>query len=345
MARKSTNTVTLKEVAAHAGVSIAAVSKVLHGRGPNVRVSEATANAIRQSAIALNYTPNLVARSLRMNRTHTVGLVFENFGEIAAGPLYYVHLLDGVASVLFQNHYKLTILSEVPAGEVPVLLGGGGLDGLIWCKMPEDQALLDLLQESPTPVVALNSPSPNVDPVIPYICCDNEGGAALVAEHLTRLGHRRIAFAKEIGEETTPDALSRLKGFRAAMAKAGLEFGERDVLTWHRESYEVVDWLEENPEYTAIFAWNERLGAEILKQCQRAGIDVPRRLSVVGFDSTQYCETTVPRMTAVRQPIREMAATATKTLLSMIDGEMPRVLSRRFACTLDVRDSTGIAIH
>lgn len=343
MQRRTASNVTMKQVAAHAGVSIAAVSKVLHGRGNNVRVSDSTAEAIRKAASELNYTPNLLARSLRMSRTHTVGLVFENFGEIAAGPLYYVHLLDGVASVLFRHHYRLTILSEVLPSEIPNLVGGGQLDGLIWCKIPDDQSLLNLLSEAETPVVALNSPSPLVDPAIPYICCDNEGGATLVAQHLANLGHKRIAFAKEIGEENTPDALSRLKGFQKAMRSLGLRFGESDIVTWRRESHEVGDWLKSNPEYTAIFAWNERLGAEILKRCDELDISVPGRISVVGFDSTQYCETTQPRMTAVRQPIHEMAATATKTLLSMLDGETPRAPCRQFACTLDVRDSTGIA--
>jgi len=343
MPRKMGNSVTMKQVAACAGVSIAAVSKVLHGRGDNVRVSESTAEAIRKAAAELNYTPNLLARSLRMSRTNTVGLVFENFGEIAAGPLYYVHLLDGVASVLFRHHYRLTILSEVSPSDVPNLIGGGQLDGLIWCKIPDDQGLLNLLSETKTPVVALNSPSPLVEPAIPYICCDNEGGAMLVAQHLAGLGHKRIAFAKEIGEEDTPDALSRLKGFRSAMRSLGLKFEDRDTVTWRRESNEVGEWLKANPEYTAIFAWNERLGAEILKRCVEFGIDVPGRLSVVGFDSTQYCETTQPRMTAVRQPIHEMAATAARTLLSMLDGEAPDARCRQFACTLDVRDSTGIA--
>lgn len=343
MARRPSSGITMKQVAAHAGVSIAAVSKVLHGRGDNVRVSDATALTIRQSATELNYTPNLLARSLRMNRTHTVGLVFENFGEIAAGPLYYVHLLDGVASLLFKHRYRLTILSEVVANEVPYLLGGGQLDGLIWCKIPEDQCLLDMLHSCSTPVVALNSPSPLVDPTLPYICCDNEGGAALVAEHLAGLGHKKIAFAQEVGEENTPDALSRLKGFRTAMQELGLSFTDRDVVTWNRESYELADWHKTNPEYTAIFAWNERLGAEILKRANESNIPVPTRLSIVGFDSTQYCETTTPRMTAVRQPIHDMAATAAKTLLSMIEGEMPRDRCRLFSCELDVRDSTGIA--
>jgi len=335
----------MKEVAAHAGVSIAAVSKVLHGRGANVRVSDATAEAIRRSALELNYTPNLLARSLRMSRTHTVGLVFENFGEIAAGPLYYVHLLDGVASVLFRHHYRLTILSEVLPNEVPNLVGGGQMDGLIWCKLPDDQDLLDVLAGASIPIVALNSPSPMVETAVPYICCDNEGGSMLVAQHLASLGHKRIAFAKEIGEENTPDALSRLKGFRAAIRALGLPFEDDDAVTWHRESFEVVDWLRDNPEYTAIFAWNERLGAEILKRCFENGIPVPERLSVVGFDSTQYCETTQPRLTAVCQPIHDMAATAAKTLLSMIDGESPRDACRQFACTLDVRDSTDIAFE
>src|ERR1700683_482595 len=109
-----TNATTLREVALEAGVSVPAVSKVLHGRGDSIRVSEEKAEAIRAAAERLKYTPNALARSLRCSRSPNVGLVFEHFGHIAAGPLYYVHLLDGIASELFKYHYRLTILPEVP---------------------------------------------------------------------------------------------------------------------------------------------------------------------------------------------------------------------------------------
>src|SRR5579862_6993689 len=208
---------TLKEVADAAGVSVASVSKVLHGRGSTIRVGAERAATIRAAAERLHYSPNALARQLRSSRTYTIGLVWEHMRSIADGPLYYVNLLDGVAKQLFAKHYRLTILPELPAYQPVRVLSDGRLDGVIWCKMPHDAAILQELVHTPLRVVALNSPPPREPHGVPFISCDNEGGAALVVDHLVGLGHTRILFALDHGWESTPDAHARLAGFRTAM--------------------------------------------------------------------------------------------------------------------------------
>ncbi|HEY0867899.1 MAG TPA: LacI family DNA-binding transcriptional regulator [Fimbriimonas sp.] len=341
--RQRTGAITLREIAEEVGVSTAAVSKVLHGRGGNVRVSDATAVAIRDAAQRLRYTPNALARSLRMNRTFTVGLVFENFGEIAAGPLYYVHMLDGVASELFRNHYRLTILSEIDHGRAVETVCDGRLDGLIWCKMPEQAEVQQAVMSGKIPCVALNVPPPKESLGIVYVSCDNEGGSRLVADHLVGLGHRRIAFVLEKGEESTPDARARLAGFRTHLAAHGIDLLEEDVITFSNTAAEFRSWSAARTGHTALYAWNERMAAEILHRSHECGVRVPQELSVVGFDSTQFCETTIPRLTAVRQPIKPMAQEAARILLDLIEGCAPSTYSSRFPCVLDVRDSTAVA--
>ncbi len=336
--------VTLRQVAEEAGVSIAAVSKVLHGRGDSVRVGEERAQAIRKVAERLNYVPNLSARQLRTNRTNTVGLLFENFGEISAGPQYYVHLLDGVASELFSRHYRLTILPEFDHHAPLQSLADGRVDGLIWCKLPGTPSFLDQFREFSLPCVALNAPPPQAaDGKVAFVSCDNNAGSWLVINHLVELGHRRILFALERREEDTPDARARLQGFFAACHQHGIWVGEEDVVTWSTDAQEFPAWWNQRTGHTAIYAWNERLGAEILRAADRIELRIPEQLSVVGFDSTQYCETTVPRLTAVNQPIREMSQYAAKILLDQIEGGSSERYSVIFPCTLDVRDSTAIA--
>jgi LacI family transcriptional regulator len=333
--------VTLKEVAEAAGVSTAAVSKVLHGGTSAVRVGKKRAAEIREIAERLQYTPNALARSLRKSRTQVIGLIFDNFGHIAAGPLYYVYMLDGVASVLFPNKYRLIILPDLRDIDIRSTLSDGQLDGAIWCKFPESGDMLEAVQQSPIPIVALNSPIPGCADCIVSVSCDNEGGTWLAVEHLHALGHREVLFVQEKGEEQTPDSMARVEGFKKAMAALGCPCNASNFVSWSPNADEFAQWWNTDGSHTAIFAWNERMASETLKRAAEAGVDVPRQLSVVGFDSTQYCESTSPRLTAVRQPIQQMAQCAGRLLLSLIDGQSPDHTTFTFPCTFDVRDSTA----
>lgn len=332
--------VTLKDVAEAAGVSITAVSKVLHGSGKSVRIAKETETAIREAAHRLQYVPNSVARSLRTSRTRTIGLVFENFGSLSEGPMYYVLMLDGVAQELFRNHYRLTILAEVSHKHVGGALSDGRMDGAIWCKLPMEEEVLTQLAQSRIPVVALNTEAP-ANPLLTYVSCDNEGGARLVVEHLYALGHRRVLYVMETGEDDTPDATARLRGFRRACQEAGLPFSEDDIVFWDRDASQFADWWRSGPPHTGVFAWNERVAGAVLRRAHESGVHVPTDLSVVGFDSTPFCETTSPPLTAVRQPILEMAKHAARILFESLDNgpDEPRVFT--YPCTLDVRGSTA----
>ncbi len=332
-------TTTMKAVAIEAGVSIAAVSKVLHGKGPNVRVSDARAEIIRAAATKLRYQPNGLARSLRMSRTQTVGLIWENMADIGEGPLYYMYLLDGVASELFRKHYRLTILPEIPHSSTISSLSDGRLDGVIWCKMPDQADIREQLGLSTMHVVGLNTQAEHG--LCPMITCDNEQGSELVVEHLVGLGHRKIAFARDWGSEDTPDAITRFEGFQKALQRHGIPFTEKSVFWCDKYHPKTKDWLAANPEVTAIYAWYEGLAGNVMDSAQEAGYVVPRDLSIVGFDSTLYCETVSPKLTAICQPIKEMARAAARTLLDLIEGHVPEKSNLVFPCTLDVRESTS----
>jgi LacI family transcriptional regulator len=337
------NGITLREVALAAGVTVPAVSRVLHGRGSSIRVSAEKAEAIRAAAKLLKYTPNALARSLRSSRSNTVGLVFEHFGNIAAGPQYYIHLLDGIASELFKYHYRLTILPEVPHHQVASILNDGRLDGVIWCKLPDDASLLAELSGCFLPVIALNAPPAGASDLC-FFSCDNKAGVRLAVDHLKSLGHQKILFAMEEGETETPDARARLEGMYAAMAEFHLPFSEIDIILWNFRAEGFDEWYRSGTAHTAIVGWNEGLAGNILNQARLMGVRVPRELSVVGFDSTVYCESTLPKLTAIRQPIREMAQEATRHLVAIIENGASVGRSITFPCSLDARESTGPAI-
>lgn len=330
--------VTLKDVAEAAKVSTTAVSRVLHGGGPGVRVSEERAAQIRAVAERLNYRANALARNLRTSRTGTVGVLFENLRGLADGPLYITHMLDGVASVLFKNKYRITLLAEIDHNNLMGSIGDGQLEGVIWCKLARDEETVALIHNTPIPIVAINAASPTDGSDTLYVNCDNDGGIELAVAHLWDLGHRRITFLHETAEANTPDCVARRDAFERAIARRG---GTPAVTNWAWFLDGVVDHLMTR-QYTAAICWTESAAGRLLGHMSRAGIDVPAQFSVVGFDSTQYCETTTPTLTAVRQPIRDMGAFAAQALLNLISGQDSGPYSTVFPCTLDVRGSTAI---
>lgn len=327
--------VTLRQIADAAGVSVTTVAKVLNGVGGNVRVGTATETKVRDAAERLNYVPNGLARSMRTGKTETIGLVFEQFGRISAGPLFYPQLLDGVCSALFPQGFRLSIVPSVDLSHPSASLADGRIDGVIWAKMPDDSSVADSLISAGLPCVALGNRPESARGIIPLVGCDNFGGSRLVAQHLKRLGHRKAAFVLEADEVHNPDARQRLEGFRDAWN------GEFEILTWSSDARELLTWVREPGRATALYAWNENLGAAILREALDETIAVPEEISVVGFDSTQFCETTQPRLTAVQQPIFEMAYTATRALLDQCQGIPMSRPDQTFSCTLDVRDSTA----
>ncbi len=333
--------VTIREVASEAGVSTAAVSKVLHGRGASVRVSEERALHIREVAKQLAYVPNALARSLRSSRTQTIGLLFEHFGRFADGPEYYAELLDGLAATIFPRHYRLALLPEVNHNDIGGSLADGRLDGVIWGKLTPDDETKMLVQNCPIPIVAINAAVPQVQTQTIHVNCDNAHGMSLGLDHLLSLGHTRILFLREEGELNTPDCIYRLAAFRNHLQSRGIDVVDSDSLTWDWNLGQFAEWWQSKPVHTAVFCWSERAGGVFLRRASEHGVLVPDQLSVMGFDSTRYCDFTRPRLTAVSQPIRQMSESAGTLLLDMIEGHRPDQSLTTFPCGLDVRDSTA----
>ncbi len=341
MSGRRNSSITLKQVAEHAGVSVSAVSAVLNNKKSSIRVSDETACQIRKAATELHYIPNGIAQSLRTNRTNNVGLVFENFGDITDGQ-FYVELLNGVVQELFKNKYRLTILPEVDRANPLKSLGNGILDGIIWCKFPQSPEVNEIIQRASMPFVALHARPTVGHEAAAFITSDNYGGARLAVQHLHELGHKNILFVLEEFEVDVPDAQARLSGFIDACTELDIPCSEGDIRTWNRQLDEFNDYLKSKPPHTAIICWNERTAALLLDLADQAGLTVPNDLSVIGFDSTSYSDRTTPRLTCVHQPIGEMGAMAARTLLDHLNGK-DSLQDHDFKTHLDVRDSTSVA--
>lgn len=334
--------VTIRDVAEAAGVSPMAVSKVLHGKGSNVRVGQETADVIRRVARELQYQPNELARSFRMQRTYMIGLVFEDWTRVAGGSQYFAHLLDGVTSAAFPGGYSVSICPQLVNVESGSTLNDRRFDGLIWAKFESSPENFKMLENSRTPIVILHATSSEiVKRGVHTFCCDNEQALRLAVDHLVGLGHRRIGMVVHQPKDHDDETIARIESCRRALAAHGLKLQQEDLLNWEFQANEFEPWWRSRPSQTALILRSEAQAGPIVAHAARLGVRLPEELSLVGFDSTAYCDTLTPRLTAINQPIEEMAFQATEVLMRIIEGQVEPAREVVFSCGFDVRESTA----
>jgi DNA-binding LacI/PurR family transcriptional regulator len=334
----SARSVSLKFLAEHLGLSPATVSLVIN-RSPSAKsIPHRTQERIREAARQLNYRPNFMARSLRAQRSFTIGVVVP---EISEG--YAALVLSGIEDHLLEEGYFYFVVSHRHRAdlieEYPRLLQQRAVEGLI--------AVDTVCQKGvPIPVVAVSGHR-EVEGVT-NIVLDHARAAKLAMEHLAQLGHRKIAFIK--GQEFSSDTEIRWEAERAAAKELGLEIDERLVGQLDGESpspevgYGVTRKLLTGGEpFTALFAFNDISAIGAIRALREAGRRVPEDVSVVGFDDIQSAAFQNPGLTTVRQPLREMGVIAAETLLGRINApaKTPYPKSITVGPELIVRESTA----
>lgn len=333
--------VTLKDVAIAAGVSTMSVSRVLHGGGANVRVSDETAAHIRNVAKQLKYRPNILARSLRLRKTRCIGVVFENMPEFTGSLVYYNHLLEGILHAAFPHRFSVTLCSELIGETSPTALADGRFDGLLWCRDTLNDELLDVVTSIRLPIVVLHETRTGQYPDVSSVTWDNDGAARCLAQHLFATGHRQAAFVLPRRSLQNAEAQIRASAFRDEWERLGGTIPADFLLDWSEDAHEFADWYPRRGRVTALVGWNEQSAIALLDIAHKSGVSVPDALSVVSFDSTDACNTTVPPLTAVRQPLKEMGHRATEILIQKVIEPNQPVTCLSFPGTLDIRESSA----
>lgn len=330
-------TVTIRDVADRAGVSVATVSRALNRSGP---VREETRRRIEEAVRALRYRPNSAARSLITRRTRMLGVLLPDLhGE------YFSELLRGIDQAAQAGGYHLLVSSSHDnADDLEFALQGmhGRLDGLIVMAPKVDGAVLKELLPVDIPIVLLNSADDGLE--CDSLRIDSFAGARAVLEHLAAHGHRRIGIIN--GPAENFDARERLRGYRAALEAAGLPLDERlevaGDFTGPAGYAGANDLLAVEPRPTAIFAANDASALGALSALQQAGIPVPEEMALAGFDdiaSTQYA---MPPLTTVRGPLTQLGARAVARLAAAISGGATAALQRELLpAALVLRRSCG----
>jgi LacI family transcriptional regulator len=306
---------TSHDIAREAGVSQSTVSRALR-RDP--RVDPATAARVLEVAERLGYSPNLSARSLVTRRTKTIAVVVADI----TNP-FYPQLVEALHEQLGRAGYRMILFNERTDargdGGIEVFLASGGADGALFLSVTIDHGVSQMLSRSPVPTVLLNrdADGPRVDRVM----ADHRGGAMMVADLLAGLGHRRIAMIA--GPANTSTSRDREAGFGEQLKRHGLEldpalrrageFSHQSGFQWTSELMS----LEDPP--TAIFCVNDVVGFGALDAARRLRIDVPKELSIVGFDDIPMASWESFSLTTVRQPLTDMARDAARLLIARVE--------------------------
>jgi DNA-binding LacI/PurR family transcriptional regulator len=305
--------VSLKFLAEHLGLSQAAVSFVINRSPAAKSIPHRTQELIRTAARELNYRPNHLARSLRQQRSFTIGVVVP---EISEG--YAALVMSGIEDYLLDEGYFYFVVShhhrKELIAEYPLLLEQRAVEGLI----AVDTVLSDTV-EVPGVAVSGHREVPGVTNIV----INHDRAACLALQHLTILGHRRVAFIK--GQEFSSDTEIRWEAVCEAAKKFGVEVSEKRIGQLEGESsspllgYQVMQKILARGEvFTALFAFNDISAIGAIQALREAGRRVPEDVSVVGFDDIQSAAFQNPGLTTVRQPLREMGKIAGETLLKRI---------------------------
>lgn len=328
----------LKTVAEHLGLSPATVSLVMNRSSAADSIPQQTKERIFSAARQLNYRPNFMARSLRKQRSFTIGVMVP---EVSEG--YAALVMSGIEDHLLQEGYFYFVASHRHKpdliDEYPTLLLQRSVEGLIAVDTPFDHDL-------PIPVVTVSGHHEIKG--VTNIALDHQKAADLALQHLVELGHRKIAVIK--GQAFSSDTETRWKAICDSARKKGVNVNPRLVTQLEGDlpspelGYTVMcELLATKEPFTALFAFNDISAIGAIRALREAGLHVPEDVSVVGFDDIQSAAFQNPGLTTVRQPLRKMGEIAAETLLARIAGNHSAPGTITIQPELVVRGTTGPA--
>ncbi|GAA2180499.1 LacI family DNA-binding transcriptional regulator [Brooklawnia cerclae] len=342
--------VTILDVARTAGVSTSTVSNLLNGRTDKMHPH--TRQRVESAIRDLGYRPNRAARQLRIGQPDVIGLVVPSVGNPYWGALaryleaaalaegYHVLLCNSERDPDRERHYIDELLAE-------------GVRGIVLCSSLHSLEHVTELLDQGLRLVAFDRSAQATDPPsLVSVSVNNVVGGELMGNHLTSLGHRRIAFVS--GAIRSINRTERLRGFLHAAERAGIAKdeitvwgGSADAPLGDVEAAEVgraatAELLANAEPPTAIFAVNDMTAIGVCRAIRDAGLEVGRDISVAGFDDIMLAELYAPRLTTVRQPMKDMAAAAFESLHAAVETEDPTPgSSLLFRPELVVRESTA----
>lgn len=317
--------VTLKDVAAAAGVSYQTVSKVLNGKGT---VAPETERRIWETVRRLGYKPNVTARSLRKRATHLIGYSWYPVPPDQTNPILDKFLSSAVRAAEQAGYHLLLFPTEPgqdPAESYGQLVETNRVDGFILGTTNYGDPRIEYLLSTGVPFVAFGRSGPDMH--FPYVDVDGRAGLRQAVEHLIAQGHQRIALLA--WPASSRQGTARRNGYLEAMQQAGLTVdpawtpeGEHSVEDGYRLTKALLA-LPADRRPTAVAAVSDLLAIGAMRAAQEVGLQVGPDFGVTGFDDTPGIQHLTPPLTSVRQPVWEAGQRIVEMLVALLQGQEP----------------------
>lgn len=329
----------LSEVAELAGVSPITASRAIRGVG---YVSEAARARIMEAAASLNYTPDMLARRMRGDKSKLIGVFVNNYGSVVLH-----EIIRTISADARPKGYDLIVFNaerfDRPERAQTCDMLSKLCDGVLVLLPSFNDRYLETIDQQRFPCVLVNFEARTMH--VPVVAVENRIGSRIAVEHLIALGHRRIGFIA--GTAGTGQSAERQKGYVEALAGAGIGFDEalcvQGAFT-QTSGYSATEQLlamSEPP--TAIFAANDEMAFGAIDAVSSKGLRVPADISVIGFDDITVSQNYAPALTTMRQPREELGRVATEMLINILEATVsaPEPAHVVLASELIVRESTA----
>jgi len=326
------------DVANQAGVSKSTVSQYLNGRFGHMSVS--TKEKIRMAIVELDYVPNPIARSLKSDKTKTIGVIVRDISGFNTS-----RVLRGIDDYCKKSNYNVLIyntdFNETVERRSLITLKQMRVDGIIITSTGKNIDLINEYLASGFPIVQFQLEYENCHSNI--VLSDYRGGAEKATEHLIKLGHQRIAFLTQPFEGNL-SRTERYQGYCDALKAYNIEHDPSLIQYWQRDhGFKVspIDTLKRDNAPTAFFTQHLAITTDLLKQLHQADIHIPEQVSVVGFDEIPMVEMFKVPVTVVQQDPYRLGEESATLLLDHLHAKVSGVEAKKVVipCNLVIRDS------
>lgn len=318
--------ITMRDIAEKAGVSVTTVSRVLNNRDDVIPISEVTAERIRAIARELGYSPNISARRLATGKSQVIAVVLNSMDILATH--VNIRILQGMGDVLNQNNYRIDLIdrNKMIGDDFQRyfldMINGVEADGIIIWDTYEDYETANFLKELAIPCCYVQW-HPEEEAEVYSVISDNTKGGYLVADHLIRSGHTKIAF---VAPKMDQEAMLRHAGYLMALNEHGIAPNKDFYVdaTFHGEdtleSLNIDQLNSVLSKVTAIITVSDYMAIGVIQFLANKGVRVPEDIAVTGFDDIALAKLFYPSLTTVRQNGNRIGRLAAKSILKQLNG-------------------------